>query len=101
MIFFCYVFVSVGVVFCFKALDTWCLWLEDQSEDTDDERERRNIYPLTFYVQAGTVTMIAIFLLVWAMTRDQPNAQEELLIIFGLMVAAGSLILGQLSSYLA
>ncbi len=60
MIFFCYIFVFAGTIFCFKALETWCSWLEDRSEDRDDERQRRNIYPLTFYIQAGTMTLICL-----------------------------------------
>ena len=100
MIFFCYILVFAGVIFCFKALETWCSWLEDKSEDTDDERQRRNIYPLTFYIQAGTMALIVVFLFVWTMARSEPDAQGQLMTIFGLIVVAASLFLGHLSSYL-
>ncbi len=100
MIFFCYILVFAGIIFCFKALEIWSSWLEDKSEDPDDERQRRNIYPLTFYIQAGTMTLIVVFLFVWTMARSEPDAQGQLMTIFGLIVVAASLFLGHLSSYL-
>ncbi len=101
LIFLCYIFVFAGTIFCFKALETWCSWLEDKSEDTDDERRRRNIYPLTFYIQAGAMTLMVAFLFVWTITRSEPDAQEQLMTIFGLLVVGACLLLGHLSSYLA
>lgn len=97
----CYLFVFMSIVMFFKALDTWSSWEEDQSEDTDeDEQKRSNPYPITFYVESIVITLIAVFLLIWSMIRNQPTAQETIVFIWSLFIAGACMLTGRLSSYL-
>jgi hypothetical protein len=95
-----YMLTFMGVILSFKALETWSDWLEDNSEDANEERLRRNPYPFTFYLEAAALMLVTVFLLVWAMVRNWPTAQEELFLIWSLFVAGGCVFLGHLSSSL-
>ncbi len=99
--FLCYILIFAGIISGFKALETWSSWIEDESEDTDEEEYARNSYPSTFYIEAGIIALIAVLLLAWPVTRRQPDSQEQLVTIFSLLVAGICVLLGHLSSYLA
>jgi hypothetical protein len=97
---FCYIIVSLGIIMSFKTLDTWSSWNEDNSIDSDDKRYRRNPYPLSFYVEAAATILIIVFLLARALARNWPTSEEDLIFMWGLIVAGGCVLMASLSSSL-
>jgi hypothetical protein len=94
----CYVLLFAGILFGFKALDIWSSWNEDNSEDTDIERNGSNAYPITFYTEAGLVALSVIFLLAFTIIRSGPTIEEEGVLSLALFVAGACACLGHLSS---
>ena len=98
LIFPCFVLMMVGVLFAFKALDTWSSWNEDNSEDIGQIAS--NAYPITFYTEAALLTLSVIFLLVFTIIRSRPTIEEEGVLAIALFVAGACACLGSLSSNL-
>lgn len=95
----CYALLFIGILFAFKALDVWSSWNEDNSEDTDVVgQNRRNAYPITFYIEATLVSLTILFLLVFTFIRSQPNIEESMVLSLALFVAGGCMGMGRLSS---
>jgi peptidoglycan/LPS O-acetylase OafA/YrhL len=92
-----YLLTFSGVVLAFKTLDIWSSWLEDSSEEQDEDRPSRNLYPLLFTLEGGAVLLLAIFLLLVAIARDWPTGQEGLICAWSLIVAGGCLLTSRLS----
>lgn len=95
-----YLLTFSGVVLAFKALDVWSSWLEDTSEELEEDQSPRNPYPLIFTLEAGTVLLLAIVLLFSAITRNWPTGQEGLICVWSLIVAGGCLLTSRLSENL-
>jgi len=100
LIFPCSVLLFVGTLFGFKTLETWSSWDEDNSEDTDVAQNRRNAYPITYYIEAAFITLTVVFLLAFTIIRSQPTIQEGAVLTFALIVAGACLCMGYLSSSL-
>jgi hypothetical protein len=94
---FSYILTFSGVVLAFKALDIWSSWLEDNSEEQDEDQAFRNPYPLIFTLEAGAVLLLAIFLLFSAITRSWPNGQEGLICFWSLIVGGACLLVSRIS----
>jgi hypothetical protein len=94
---FCYILTFAGIMLAFKALEIWSSWLEDNSEDTDEDQPFRNPYPLIFTLEGGAVLVLAIFLLFTAITRSWPTGQEGLICVWSLIVAGACLLVSRLS----
>ena len=98
--FLCYLLLFAGILFAFKALDTWSSWIEDNSEDTDIGENGSNTYPITFYTEAILVTLSVVFLLAFTIIRSYPTIEEEGILALALFVAGACMGLARLSSSL-
>src|SRR5947209_13105218 len=100
LIFPCFVLMMVGVLFAFKALDTWSSWDKDTSEDTNVGQNGSNVYPITFYTEAALLTLTVVFLLVFIIIRNRPTIAEGTVLAIALFVAGACTGIGHLSSSL-
>ena len=100
LIFPCSVLLFVGTLFGFKTLETWSSWDEDNSEDTDVAQNRRNAYPITYYIEAAFITLTVVFLLAFTIIRSHPTIEEEGILALALFVAGACMCLARLSSSL-
>jgi len=97
---YCDLMLLMGVVLGFKAMDTWSSWNEDTSEDSSEKLHLRNVYPVTFYLEAGIMVLLVFLLLAFADVRSQPSIQEMVTSFLALLLAGACVLIGRLSSYL-
>ncbi|HYX51078.1 MAG TPA: hypothetical protein VE843_15130 [Ktedonobacteraceae bacterium] len=100
LIFPCAMLWMGGILVGFKALETWSGWHEDTSEDTNEDLNKSNLYPLTFYLEAAAGILIVVFLLVFTLSRNRPTPSEDAVLFFALGLAGACTGMGYLSSSL-
>jgi high-affinity Fe2+/Pb2+ permease len=100
LIFPCAVLWMGGILLSFKALETWSGWREDTSEDSNVGLNRSNLYPITFYSEATLGVLIVVFLLVFAISRNQPTIAEGSVSFVALVVAGACTGMGLYSRHL-
>ncbi len=96
----CAILWIAGILLSFKALEVWSGWREDNSEDLDVGLKRGNLYPITFYSEATLGFLLVVFLLVFAIIRNQPTIAEDTVAVIVLIVAGACTGIGHLSSWL-
>ncbi len=96
----CAILWIAGILLSFKALEVWSGWREDNSEDLDVGLKRGNLYPITFYSEATLGFLLVVFLLVFAIIRNQPTIAEDTVAFIVLIVAGACTGIGHLSSWL-
>jgi hypothetical protein len=96
----CAILLIAGVLLSFKALEVWSGWRDDTSEDLDVALTQSNPYPITFYSEATLAFLIVVFLLVFALIRNQPTIAEGTVSFVVLVVAGACTGMGLYSSHL-
>lgn len=100
LIFPCALLWMGGLLLSFKALETWSGWHEDTSEDLNVGLHRSNLYPITFCSEAALGFLIVVFLLVFAISRNQPTIAEGTVTFVALVVAGACAGMGLYSRHL-
>jgi hypothetical protein len=94
----CSILMFGGCILCFKALETWSFPDDYAGKDTDEEQAFSKYYAIPFYFVGGALTLVAGFLLVWAVVRNVPTTQETAIITFALLVASSCILIGHHSA---